>query len=332
MVFGYVAAIMAGFILTAVPNWTGRLPLSGAPLAALAGLWIIGRVALFLDPEPVSAAILDLAFPTLLAAAIWREIAAGRNFGNAPVAILFTLFALANLLDHAAGLAPSLSGYGMRIALAVIAMMIALIGGRVTPSFTRNWMARAGLSPLPVPMDRLDRAALAVAAASLVGWVVSPDWPPVGLLLAAAGLLLAFRLSRWRGHRTTGEPIVLILHLGYFWLALALLLLGLATLAPSFVPAASAIHALTAGAVGTMTLAVMTRATRGHTGRPIVADRVTLAIYALVTLSACLRVGAAFLGDLYHPALVAGAIAWSAAFGLFAIAYGRMLVSKRAPA
>ena len=329
MLFGYLGAVMAGFILTAVPNWTGRLPLSGARLAALAGLWFAGRAAMLADPDPSSAAILDLAFPVALALSVWREIVAGRNHRNIPIALLLSLLAGANLLDHLAASFPVLDGYGIRLAMAVAAMMIALVGGRITPSFTRNFLARTGLSPLPAPMDNLDRVALATTALSLVGWVMAPDDILVGAGLTAAGVLLAARLFRWRGERVLGEPIVLVLHLGYLWLAVALLLLGLASLVPSFLPASAAIHALTAGAVGTMTLAVMTRATRGHTGRPIIADHATIAIYLLVTAGAVFRVLAPFVDDRYVPLLVAGGALWSAAFGLFLLVYGPMLIGRR---
>jgi len=330
MIFGYLGAVMAGFILTAVPNWTGRLPLSGGPLAALVGLWLAGRMAMFANPEPLSTAVLDLAFPVVLAAAVWREIVAGHNLGNAPVALLLSLFAAANLLDHAVGLAVGLQGYGIRLALAVAALLMALVGGRVIPSFTRNWMARTKRAPLPAPMDHLDRMAIGVTAIVLAGWVAAPDASSVATGLLAAGLLLLARLVRWRGHRTLAEPIVLVLHLGYLWLALALLLMGLSGLAPSSVPVSSAFHALTAGAVGTMTLAVMTRASRGHTGREIVADGVTLAIYMLVTFGALLRVLAPFTADMYAPMLMLSGTAWSGAFALFAVSYGPMLVTKRA--
>jgi uncharacterized protein involved in response to NO len=329
MIFGFLGAVMAGFVLTAVPNWTGRLPISGMPLAGLLALWMLGRIAMYVDAEPMSAAIVDLGFPVALAASVWREIVAGRNVGNAPVAGLLTLFAAANFLDHVAAAFSALDGYGIRLALAVASMMMALVGGRVTPSFTRNWMARSGLATLPAPMGLLDRVALVMTAAALVGWIVAPDEPAVGTGLLAAGVLLFVRLLRWRGYRVLAEPIVLVLHLGYLWLALALSLLGLAAVVPALVPTGSAIHALTAGAVGTMTLAVMTRASRGHTGRPIVADTATISIYALVTLGAVLRVLAPLMGELYLPVLAFGGIAWSAAFALFALAYGPMLVTPR---
>jgi len=329
MLFGYLGAVMAGFVLTAVPNWTGRLPISGLPLAAMAGLWCVGRLALLAHPEPLSAAFLDLLFPIMLAAAVWREILVGRNFGNLPIALLITLFASANGLDHAGALVPALGGYGIRLGLAVAALMIAIVGGRVTPSFTRNWMSRAGLAPLPAAMDRLDKTALMLTAGGLAGWVASPHAFVVGTVLASAGVLLLVRLFRWRGYRTLGEPIVLVLHLGYLWLAVALLLLGLGALLPSIIPTSSAIHALTAGAVGTMTLAVMTRASLGHTGRAIASDRQTNTIYVLVTLGALFRVAAPLVASAYIPLVVAGGLLWSVAFGLFVIAYGPMLVSKR---
>jgi uncharacterized protein involved in response to NO len=264
-----------------------------------------------------------------LAAAIWRKILVGRNFQNAPIAVLLSLFALANLVDHLAARLVALDGCGIRLALSVAALLVALVGGRVTPSFTRNWMARTGLAPLPAPMDHLDRLALAVTAIALVGWIVAPDQTPVGAGLLTAGVLLVARLLRWHGYRAAREPIVLILHLGYLWLAVALLLLGLAVLAPSVMPISAAIHALTAGAIGTMTLAVMTRATRGHTGRTITADAVTNVIYILVTLGALLRVAAPLLEALYSYALIAGGVAWSGAFLLFACAYAPMLFRKR---
>ena len=329
MVFGYLGAVMAGFILTAVPNWTGRLPLSGAPLAALVGLWLVGRMAVAGNPEPVSAAVIDLAFPIALAAAVWREIVAGRGLKNAPVALLISLFAFASLTDHLSGHFPVLDGSGIRLALGVAALMITLVGGRVTPSFTRNWMAREKFAPLPAPIDALDHLAIVATAVAIVGWIVAPDMPPTGAALLVAAALQVARLLRWRGHRTLREPIVLILHVGYLWLAAALALLGLAALVPSAVPIGSGIHALTAGAVGTMTLAVMTRASRGHTGQPLVADAPTVAIYALVTLGALLRVAAPLTGQHYPHLLVIGGALWASAFGLFALAYGPMLIRKR---
>ncbi len=326
MIFGYLAAVIAGFLLTAVPNWTGRLPLSGLPLAGLVLLWLAGRVTLLVVPSPIWALLLDGAFLIVLAAAVWREIIAGRNLRNLPVAVLISLFALANLLFHLVTWWPAAAGYGERLALGVAAMLIGLVGGRIVPSFTRNWMARLGLEPLPVSFGRFDQATMVLTAVGLAGWIAVPANAAVGIVLVIASILHIVRMARWRGHYAVREPIVLVLHLGYLWLAASLLLLGLSALVPGTVSASTALHALSAGAVGTMTLAVMTRASLGHTGRAIVAGPATLAIYALVTLGAVMRVAAPWAGEAYLPVLAASGLVWSGAFALFVIAYGPLLV------
>ena len=328
MLFGYLAAVITGFVLTAIPNWTGRLPLSGWPLAGLVALWLAGRAACALLPVPPLAMAVDLAFPVVLALALWREIIAGRNWKNLPVAGMITLFGVANALHHAENLGLVPAGLGPRLALAVIAVLIALIGGRIVPSFTRNWLVKDGDAGLPAPFGRLDKAALLATAIAMSLWVVVPDSTATGSAQIAAGALLAARLMRWRGFRTVKEPIVLILHVGYLWLAVALLLLGASVLADA-IPVSSAIHALTAGAIGTMTLAVMTRASLGHTGRPIVADRYVVAIYLAVTLGAALRVAAPFAGEWYLHVLACGGALWSAAFLLFAVRYAPVLWGPR---
>ncbi|WP_084174758.1 NnrS family protein [Afifella pfennigii] len=328
MLFGYLAAVIAGFILTAVPNWTGRLPLSGAPLAGLILLWFIGRIAASFVADPLAAVLMDLAFPLALAVAIAREVIAGRNVKNAPIAAMLGIFALANLMHHgeAAGLVPY--GYATRLALAVAAMLMTLIGGRITPSFTRNWLVKRGV-PLPAPFGRLDMAALLVTAPALLAWVVLPAFPATGAALALAGALLFLRLSRWRGLSVVREPILLILHLGYLWLAFSLALLGAAILSGGAIAETTALHALSAGAVGTMTLAVMTRASLGHTGRAIQADRATRAIYWAAGVGALLRLAAPLLPQFYVPLLVLAGTIWSAAFGLFALCYGPILFAPR---
>jgi uncharacterized protein involved in response to NO len=329
MIFGYLGAVMAGFILTAVPNWTGRLPLSGAPLAVLFALWIAGRVACFFVGAPIAAMVIDLAFPVMLSAAVWREVAAGKNWRNAPVALLLTLFAAANLLHHLGGFRPALGDIAIRLALSVAVVLIALIGGRIVPSFTRNWLVKRGERRLPASFGDIDKAALLSVVAGVLAWNTAPDWIATGALLLLAGALLVVRLARWRGLGTWREPTVLVLHLGYAWLAMALLTLGASILAPGSVPPSAAMHALTAGAIATMTLAVMTRATLGHTGRAIETDAATLAIYVMVTSGALLRVAAPILPTLYMTLLVAGGLAWSLAFVLFALRYGPMLLTKR---
>lgn len=328
MLFGYVFAVLAGFILTAIPNWTGRLPLSGWPLAGLVSLWLAGRLACAVVANPVAAMVVDLACPVMLAIAVWREVLAGRNWKNAPVAVLLTLFGAAGALDHGANLGIVPEGLGVRIALAVIALLLALIGGRIIPSFTRNWLVKQGETHLPASFGAADKAALAATAAAVVTWVAAPGSLPAGALLCLAGALLAIRLVRWRGHRTAREPILLVLHIGYVWLALALLMLGGSALSDSL-PASAALHALTAGAVGTMTLAVMTRASLGHTGRAITADRWVIAAYAAVTAGAVLRVAAPLSGEWYPHLILCGGGLWSAAFVIFAVRYAPILWGRR---
>lgn len=328
MLFGYLGAVMTGFILTAIPNWTGRLPLSGWPLAGLVALWLAGRAACALVADPVAAMVLDLAFPGLLAFAVWREVAAGRNWRNAPVAAMITLFGLANALHHCANLGFVPGDAGPRLALAVAMVLIALIGGRIVPSFTRNWLVKKGATALPASFGLVDKAALASTLLAAIFWIAFPEALATGGMLCAAGALLLARLCRWRGGSTVREPILVILHAGYAWLALALLLLG-ASLLSATIPQSAALHALTAGAIGTMTLAVMTRASLGHTGREIVADRVVIAVYWAVTLGAALRVAAPFAGTWYPHTLTMGGALWSAAFLLFAIRYAPILFGRR---
>jgi uncharacterized protein involved in response to NO len=329
MLFGYLSAVVGGFILTAIPNWTGRLPLSGIPLAVLVGLWLAGRAACLASPDPWLAMVVDLAFPATLAFAIWREVVAGSNWKNAPVALMITLFGAANAADHFANAGLLDHDLGQRLALAVAAMLMALIGGRIVPSFTRNWFVRERASALPAPFGLPDKAALVATVAAVAGWVLMPDSVIVGALLFAAGALLAVRLLRWRGMSTAREPILLVLHLGYGWLAVSLALLGLSILLPVAVPHSAALHALTAGAVGTMTLAVMTRASLGHTGRAIVADRFVVAMYGMVSAGAALRVAAPFAGDWYAQVLACGGTLWAGAFVLFAIRYAPILWGQR---
>lgn len=331
MLFGFVMAAIAGFLLTAIPNWTHRLPVSGPPLAALAALWLLGRMTCLVSallPIWVAVAV-DLSFPLVLVAVISREIVAGRNWRNLPMVVPAIVMGAANLLMHleAAGIAVP-AGLGWRLGLAAVIVLISAVGGRIVPSFTRNWLAKRSAVKLPAAKAWLDRAALGVLHAGLVAWAFLPTVHVVGLLLVLGAVLNLWRVARWRGDATIAEPLVWVLHLGYGWLVLGVGLLGLST-AADLVPLAAAIHALTAGAAGTMILAVMTRATRGHTGRDLAADRVTSLIYVLVTLAAVIRVWAAFGASWTMPLLIASAACWIAAFGGFVVAYGPMLVLPR---
>ncbi|TGY90147.1 hypothetical protein E5163_03200 [Marinicauda algicola] len=331
MLFGFIAAVVAGFLLTAVPNWTGRLPVMGWPLAGLFVLWATGRAAMvFYDELGLAAAAIDSAFLLVLVGLLGREVVTGGNAKNIPVVVFASLFALANVGFHAA-LALGLDWRPAQgVAIAVIAMLIALIGGRIVPSFTRNWMVQQGKDHLPAPMGLYDRASLLALGLALIVWISLPfDWF-TGALLLIAGAMHAVRVLRWKGWRTGAEALVCILHVGYAWLPLALVLMGVAMIAPGLVPASAALHALTAGAMGTMTLAVMTRASLGHTGRERKADLWTGAIYALVVLGALIRVAAPIgLGQAQFAALGVSAALWSGAFALFVVRYGPILAAPR---
>jgi len=330
MLFGYLAGVAAGFLLTAVPNWTGRLPVIGLPLAGLVALWAAGRVAMVLAPAAPWATVVDTAFLIVFAGVIWREVLSGRNWRNLPVGVLVSLLALANVGFHLRAAAPELSLVAERLALGVAAVLIALIGGRVTPSFTRNWLIKRGATALPAPASRFDAAVIAVTAVAVAAWAIAPDGRPTGgILLLAGGANLA-RLARWRGFACGAEPLVWILHVGYAWLGLALLGLGAAAVAPDQVARSAGIHALTVGAIGVMTLAMMTRATRGHTGRSLETGPWTLTLYALANLAAVVRVAAALAPQQQPLLLGLSSIAWSAAFALFLLVYGPMLIGPRA--
>ena len=323
MLFGYLAAVVAGFLTTAVPNWTGRMPVIGAPLGSLVVLWIVGRFAMLLQPQiGLAAAAVDSLFLLVFSGVVWREVLAGRNWRNLPVCLLVSLLAAGNIAFH---IDPEL---GLRLGLGAISVLLALIGGRVTPSFTTNWLKARGATALPVPFAAFDRLAVALSATGAAAWVVAPTSPAAGALLLAAGLANIVRLSRWRG-TAAAEPLLLILHIGFAWLAVAQVLLGSAVLEPAAIPRTAGIHALTAGAIGVMTLAMMTRATRGHTGRPLAADGATVAIYVAANLSALTRVAAPFSGGLHPILLSVSALLWVAAFGGFALAYGVMLTTPR---
>ena len=331
MLFGFVMAAIAGFLLTAIPNWTHRLPVRGAPLAVLAGLWLLGRIACLVSlliPTWLALAA-DLSFPVVLVAVVARELIAGRNWRNLPMIVAVTVLGLANLLMHldADDIGDVPSGLGWRLGLVAVIVFISVVAGRIVPSFTRNWLAKSGNPNLPVAHGRVDRIALGVLHTGLIGWVFFPDRLVVGVLLLLGAALNLWRLMRWRGAATVSEPLLFILHIGYAWLVLGVASLGLSILDADFEPGA-AIHALTAGAAGTMILAVMTRATRGHTGHDLSADRATSLIYVLVTLAALTRIIAAFSSDWTMPLLITSACLWIAAFRLFVLYYGRMLLLK----
>lgn len=289
MLFGFVAAAIAGFLLTAVPAWTGSRPTSGPALAALAVLWLAGRASMspWLGMQGAPWLLLDVAFFPALAVVLAVPLLRARNYRNLQFLLILALLAGADTLFVGAQLrwlAPPPFD-PLRFAANLVLLMITVVGGRIIPAFTRNALLKSGVRCTFAPLPWLERASLAAVAAVVVADIVRPDSALAGGLAALAAVLLAARVSRWQGHRALRMPIVWILHAGFGWLCVALALKAVWLLAHA--PwAASWLHALTAGAFGTMTLAVMTRVALGHTGRELVVARPIAAAYVLVIAGA----------------------------------------------
>lgn len=290
LLYGYVPAIIAGFLLTAIPNWTGRLPLQGGPLLVLVSAWLAGRLAVTLSTEIgwLAAAAVDGAFLVMMAAAVAREIVAGKNWRNLKIVALLGLLSAGNLAFHLEAHFKGIALYATRLGIATVIMLIMVVGGRIVPSFTRNWLLRRGPGHLPAPFGRFELACLVLGGAGLVLWIMDPDGVLVGAALIAAAALNGVRLGRWAGDRTYADRMVLVLHVGYAFVPLGFLLGGLSTF--DIVAPSAGIHAWTAGAIGIMTLAVMSRASLGHTGRPLVASAALQVIYAAALIAALARV------------------------------------------
>lgn len=335
LLFGYVPAIVAGFLLTAVPNWTGRLPVVGRRLGVLFAFWVLGRVvvAASLGLPPLLVAALSLAFLLGLGVVIGREIVAGRNWRNLKVLAGVIALSLAQALFHYEVWRHGRATYGDHLAVAATLMLIMIVGGRIVPSFTTNWLKRENPGPQPAPFDLFDKASMGVATIALACWIMAPAWPAAapgfGALLLIAGALQAIRLIRWQGHRTLAEPLVTVLHIGFAFVPLGFALAGFALMTGADAVATGATHAWTVGAIGLMTLAMMTRSTRGHTGHSLNAPPSTMAIYALMLIAVMARLVAVYLPNLTPPALGMAAIAWVGAFALFIALYGPMLLRKK---
>jgi uncharacterized protein involved in response to NO len=330
MLFGYLAAVLTGFLLTAIPNWTGRLPVQGYPLLALVLLWIAGRFAIFHSASLgwIATAVIDCAFLLAVTAAAAIEIVAGRNWRNLKVVVPVGLFAAANIFFHLEAHFAGSSDIARRLGIGTAIVLITLIGGRIIPSFTRNWLSRENPGRLPIPVGRFDMATILVTALGLAAWSFAPEALGTALVLMAAAGLNAFRLGRWAGDRTVRDPLVLILHLAYAFVPIGLFLVACHGLAPATVEPAAGVHALGVGAIGTMTLAVMVRATLGHTGRPLRAATTGCIVFAAILASALARILAAlgFAGPWLME--LAGGL-WAAAFLAFVLFYGAMVLGPR---
>lgn len=329
MLFGYTSAALAGYMLTAIPNWTGRLPVSGLPLLGLVAMWFVGRVVMAFPSAiglPMSM-LVEACFLPLMAVIAGVEIVAGKNWKNLKILAGLSALSLANVAFH---LSVAYNGDALeasRAGVSIYVMLIAVVGGRIVPSFTRNWLAKAGSPRLPAPFGRFDVVAMVWLLLSLVVWVVFPETVVTATAATGAAFLHAIRLARWHGGRTVDEPLLLALHVGYAFVPLGMLAVALAAL--GWIANASALHVLTVGAIGGMTFAVMTRATLGHTGRALTASSSTAIAYLALTLSAVLRPFAELIPTQYHLLLSLSGGCWLIAFGLFVLEFGPMLVSPR---
>lgn len=262
---------------------------------------------------------------------ILREIIAGKNWRNLVVLVLLTIFTLANLLFHieAAQGAIAAQGTGLRIGVAAALMMISLIGGRIIPSFTRNWLVKAGQTDLPTPpMQVFDRATLLLTALTLILWVIWPTTSVTGFALLLTGILHLARLIRWKGYRTVPEPLLLVLHVGYLFVPLGALIEGAAVWFPDWLLPGVAQHIWMAGAFGLMTLSVMARATLGHTGQSPTAGTGDLLMFTCLVGSVFGRIAAGIWPQAASQLYAVSAVLWIAAFATFVVIYGALLVAR----
>jgi len=330
LLFGYLTAVVTGFLLTAIPNWTGRLPVQGFRLMVLVLLWTAGRLAVFISAEIgwLASAAIDCSFLLAVVAAAATEIFAGKNWRNLKVLLPVTTLLAANVIFHAEAHYQGVSDISRRLGLGAVVLLIMIIGGRIIPSFTRNWLVRKNPGRLPAPFDRFDAATIALSAVALAAWAFWPYETATGVLLAASATVNLVRLGRWAGDRTWSDPLVLVLHVAFAFVPVGLLLAGLAVFVPETIPAVAGIHALSVGAVACMTLAVMIRATLGHTGRELKASGATCAVFAAIISAAIFRVAAAMAPS--TPILLyMSAALWAAGFTGYAVLFGGMLAKPR---
>lgn len=319
MMFGYLGAALAGFLLTAIPNWTGRPALTGGPLALLFSLWLAGRVGFFVMPEMT---VFPLLFPVGLALIATQEIWLGGNKRNLPVAGLVWLFAISDGIFMLVDV-----DIAKRMGLGVSIVMITLIGGRVTPAFSRNWLRAKGHGITIAPFEAVDKAALVAVISSMASWMFFPEAAVTGWLALCASVLVFARLLRWNGWAVAREPLLLFMHLAYLWIPISLALLGMSILGNgiAFVQVA---HAIGAGAVGAMTLIVMMRAMLGHANRPIIGGLWDVVLLGAVHTGAILRILVPVLGDPVWLLHLSGTL-WALGFLVFFIRYGRIAFLAR---
>jgi uncharacterized protein involved in response to NO len=332
MIYGFVMAAIAGFLLTAVPSWTGARGFAGAPLMAAVALWLAGRLAMSMSPEIPFwlLAVAELALVPWLIALLAPPILRTRNRNLPLLAVLLVLWIIdVAFLASMARADVTMAAATMRLAIDFVLILITVIGGRIVPAFTANALRRRGDEPNLVTRQPLEIAVIGLMVAVAIADVFVPSGMLSGVLAALAALAHTWRLSGWRSFRTGGEPILWIMHVAYAWLPLGLALKAFAILGDASW-ASRWQHALATGAMATMILAVMTRTALGHTGRPLVVPRAIAVAYLLLTFTALLRTfGIAWFPAHYLLTLAVSAVAWSACFGIFLVVYAPILWRPR---
>lgn len=332
LMFGFVGAAIAGFLLTAVPSWTSERGYAGPPLVALAAVWLAGRIAIAAAgvlPFTVVAAV-ELAFLPALAFLVAPPLLRTHNRNTPLLFVLAALWAADVAFTYACAEGNvALARNALYIALDIVLLLITVIGGRIVPVFTASGLRSRAIAVDIRTRGWLDTVTIGAMAAVVIVDVAAPWRPIAGFAAAVAALAQAVRLAGWRGFRTTSVPLVWSLHLAYAWLPV-----GLAMKAVHLTTGAAWsthwLHALTIGAAAAMILAVMTRAALGHTGRPLVASGAVAVAYALLALSAVVRVFAPAVVPMSYPGTVTVAASlWIASFGLFLIVYTPILWQPR---
>lgn len=333
MLFGFVAAAIAGFMLTAVPSWTASRGFGGWPLVALTLLWLAGRIAFALAGALPFwlVALAELAFLPALAALIAPALLRAHNRNTPLLAVLLALWAADAVFMLGLYRAdPVLAGAALRFSLNLVLLLITVIGGRIVPAFTANALNRRGIEARMRSLPALEVVVIAAMVAVVLVDLAVPGSAWAGWVALIAGLAQAWRLAGWNGHRTLAEPIVWVLHLAYAWLPVGLLLKA-AFLLGGYAWGAFWMHALGAGTAAMMILAVMSRASLGHTGRPLRVAPVMALSYLLVALGAALRVfGPAVLPLAYTTTIFLAGVLWIAGFFIFAAVYTPILMRPRA--
>jgi uncharacterized protein involved in response to NO len=327
MLFGFTLAVVAGFLFTAVRNWTGHPTPTGPLLMAIVALWVAGRVLVAIR-MPVAAAVVNAAFPIAVAAAIAVPLVRAGNRRNYFFLALLVILGAAQAGVHATylGLVAWEPAASLQIGIDIVLLVITVMGGRVIPMFTNN-----GIPGTAARRDTwIEAAALGSTFALLLGDLAQVPEPLRAAVLTLAAAAHARRLWLWQPWRTRRTPLVWILHAAYAWIVVHLVLRLLAD--HEVLPASLALHAFTMGAVGGMTLGMMVRTARGHTGRPLVADAHERGMFMLVALAPIVRVagGALVPEALYLWTVGIAAACWAAAFGWYTIRYAPILTRPRA--